>query len=190
MNRMNNDYEIFECHSDGSVNWRDSAPDLKTARILLQKFANPNNGSDYFAMCLPTRELVFRADPSWKARVVARRVFQIAYTDSLRQVRAEILRSYGYGVLSVIGNDAAKNLLRMLQVRAEDIAFFMVGHAAHSLTRNEMVDWLRARYPSVKIIALNPPNEPISRADYNILQNGPELWLPIVAGSSASPLSA
>jgi hypothetical protein len=60
----------------------------------------------------------------------------------------------------------------------------MVGHAAAKLTRNEIVDWLRARYPTPKIIALNPPDEQIPSADYNVLQNGPELWLPIVRGAS------
>jgi hypothetical protein len=184
---MNTEYEIFECQPDGSVNWLDSAPDLTNARLLLQKFAKSSN-NEHFGMCLATRELVFRAGISWKGPALAKRVFQIAYTETLGQVRADLLRSLGYGVLSVIGNDAAKNLLRMLQIRGEDIAFFMVGHAAHQLTRNEIVDWLRARYPTGKIIALNPPNEQIPRADHNVLQNGPELWLPLVTAASG-PLS-
>jgi hypothetical protein len=48
-----------------------------------------------------------------------------------------------------------------------------------------MVAWLRARYPRVRIIALNPPAEQIPTADYNVLQNGPEKWLLIVGNVAA-----
>lgn len=41
-------------------------------------------------------------------------------------------------MLSVIG-DSAKALLTRLQLRTEDIAFFMIGHAAPKDRRKEMV---------------------------------------------------
>ena len=110
-------------------------------------------------MCVATRDLVFRADGSGSEPVLANRVFQIAYTEKLRNVRADLLRSQGYGVLSVIGNDAAKTLLRTLQIPSEEITFFMVGHAAPKSTRNEMIDWLRTRYPSVRIIRVESRHE-------------------------------
>jgi hypothetical protein len=56
-----------------------------------------------------------------------------------------------------------------------------VGHAAPEQARKEIVDWLKAHYPNVRILALNPPNQMVPNADYNVLQNGPELWLPLLA---------
>jgi hypothetical protein len=179
---MRFEYEIFECLPSGDVNWRDSAPDLTTARLLLNQFARDSE-NDCFGFCLATRELVFRIDGAASRPLLAKRVFQIAYTDKLSRERADLLRSIGYGVLSVIGNEQAKTLLTMIQMRSEDLSFFMIGHAAPSSTRAEMAAWLRARYPSVRIIALNPPNERIPIADYNVPHNGPE-WLPIVRNAA------
>jgi hypothetical protein len=110
---------------------------------------------------------------------VTKRIFQIAYTERLRSERAELLIHLGYGVISVIGNESAKILLNGIQ--HTDLALFIVGHAASEQTRTEMVDWLKAKYPSVRILALNPPNEQLLRADYNVVQNGPENWLPFVS---------
>jgi len=46
-----------------------------------------------------------------------------------------------------------------------------------------MVDWLKARYPHVKILALNSANHrQLAGADYNAILNGPDEWL------SMSPL--
>jgi hypothetical protein len=80
----------------------------------------------------------------------------------------------------VIGNAAAQVLLSANPHK--DLAFFIVGHAAPSEpTREEMVDWLKEKYPKVKVLALNPPNSQLPRADYNATQNGPENWLPFVS---------
>ena len=76
------------------------------------------------------------------------------------------------------GNEAA---FRMLSPRpAYDL--FIIGHAAPSTIRKEMVQWLRVNYPAAKIIALNPPYQAVPDVDYNIQLNGPEEWLQIVAG--------
>jgi len=56
-------------------------------------------------------------------------------------------------------------------------------------TRKEMIDWLKMNYPRVKILALNPLTQQLPNADYNILQNGPEACLPLVA-TTMSPLQA
>ena len=180
---MKSDYEIFECLPTGYVNWRDSAPDLTSARLLLNEFAKDSD-NEFFGFCLATREVAFRVDGATK-RPLGRRVVQIAYSEKLMRERADVLRSLGFGVLSVIGNEPAKTLLTSVQIRGEDLCFFMLGHAAPSSTRAEMVTWLRARYPRVRIIALNPPEEQIPSADFNVLQNGPEVWLPIVKSLAA-----
>jgi hypothetical protein len=112
---MDSEYNIFECLPDGSLLWRESVSGLLSARARLQELARTAS-NDYIAMRLPTREVVFRADASRKEVVFAKRVFQVAYTERLRKQRAELLRSRGYGVLSVIGNEAAK----VVRKRASD----------------------------------------------------------------------
>lgn len=63
-------------------------------------------------------------------------------------------------------------------------------HAVAEAIREEMVDWLREKYPGVKILALNLPGQQLSNVDFNAL-NGPENWLSIVteqlANSAESP---
>jgi hypothetical protein len=108
-----------------------------------------------------------------------KRIFQIAYTEQLRIERAELLRRLGYAVISVIGNEAAQVLLSANPHNG--LALFIVGHAASERTRTEMIDWLKEKYPKVKVLALNPPNSQLPRADYNATQNRPENWLPFVS---------
>jgi len=93
--------------------------------------------------------------------------------------RAQLLRELGYGVISVLGNEAAKVLLGSIQ----RYDLFIVGHAAPESSRREIVAWLKANYPRVKILALNPPRQQMTDADYNAIQNGPETWLPIVTSA-------
>jgi hypothetical protein len=90
------------------------------------------------------------------------------------------LRQNGYEVVSVVGNEAAKIVLSS----AQHCDLFMVGHAAPEQTRKEMVDWLKARYPRVKILALNPADHRhLAGADYNTILNGPGEWLSIVTAT-------
>ena len=105
------------------------------------------------------------------------KVFQIAYTRELMFTREAVLKSRGYVVESVFGNEAAKKALET----GGDYDMFMVGHAEPLNMRQEMVRWLRQKFPKAKILALNPPN--VSRhpdADYNVTLNGPEEWLAVV----------
>jgi hypothetical protein len=109
----------------------------------------------------------------WRA---IKRIFQISYDEQLGLRRAELLRSLGYGVISVIGNDPARVLLTSIQ----HYDLFIVGHAAPEETRTEMIDWIKVKYPRVKILAFNDPHQQLLNADYNVTLNGPENWLPIV----------
>jgi hypothetical protein len=186
---MGHDYAIFECLSDGTVKWCARVVGLREARLKLDGLAR-ETGQDYFAMQLFTREIIFAADISKvTSERASKRILQIAYTEQLRTARAELLRSLGYPVISVIGNDAAKVLLTALQPESLGIAIFVLGHAAPLQSRREMVDWLKANYPEAKIIALNPPDQQLPNADYNALQNGPENWIPFVA-ATMSPLGS
>lgn len=184
---MDREYEIFECLADGSIMWCARATGLRNARLTLHGLLR-DTGKEYFAMHLLSRDIIFAADVSRaESERANQRIFQIAYDDGLRFTRAELLRSLGYPVISVMGNEAAKILLTTLQHDNLGIALFIVGHAAPAQIRHEMVDWLKANYPGAKILALNPPYQQIESADYNVMQNGPELWLPLVA-TNISPL--
>lgn len=177
---MDLEYDIFESLQDGSLTWRATVHGLRSARLRIAELAK-NTGNEHFAMHLPTGEVVFPLDTS-KATSPAgaiKRIFQVAYTERLRNERAELLRRLGYGIISVIGNEAAKVLLSAMQ--HAELALFIVGHAAPEHTRREMVDWLKAKYPNVKVLALNPPDQQLPGADCNVVQNGPEKWLPFVS---------
>ena len=103
---------------------------------------------------------------------------------ALASARTRVLRLQGYEVVSVIGNEAAKVVLSM----PEHYDFFIVGHAAEDEVRKEMVLWLKAHYPGVLILSLNPPKVSVlAGADYNVKLNGPETWLPIIATALRGP---
>jgi len=51
-----------------------------------------------------------------------------------------------------------------------------------------MVVWLRSKFPHVPILALNSPaTTELAGADYNVTQNGPEVWLPLLASALRRP---
>lgn len=105
-------------------------------------------------------------------------VFQIAYDEMLLITRAELLKGLGYKVTSALSNDDAKRVLKNGAI----YGLFIVGHAAGKAARQEMVTWLKTKFPGTKIIALNPPfDTQLKGADYNFVLNGPEEWLAAVA---------
>jgi hypothetical protein len=112
-----------------------------------------------------------------RPKLVKRLVAQIAYDHTLTLKRTDLLRARGYGVVTVIGNEAAKLVLDL----SPSWNFFIVGGAAATEVREEIVDWLKSKFPRVPILALNPRETPeLLGADYNANQNEPELWLPII----------
>ena len=170
---MHRVYEIFEVLPNGSPQKVTVVPGLELAKSTLQSLAK-HTRNECFAADAKTRQIVMQLNlPPSKLR----RIFVICYDLELGMRRAELLRSRGYGVISVIGNDAAKVLLSSIQ----HYDLFIVGHAAPEETRREMVDWLEARYPTVKILALNPPDQQIPAADYNVPEQAQENWLPIIS---------
>lgn len=147
---------------------------LEFAKLMLEALAERTT-NECFAADEKTHQIVAQMNvPS--ARRTIKRIFQIFYDEQAGLRRAELLRGRGYGVLSVWGNDATKVLLSSVQ----SYDLFIVGHAAPEENRKEMVDWLKSKYPKVKILALNPPHQQMRNADYNAIQNRPESWLPFV----------
>jgi hypothetical protein len=177
---MERDYDLFERSQDNSLVWRGSVHGLENARRKLQEVAKRTT-NECFAIYTPTRQIVALMNTAGAGqRPVKRVVFQIAYDEHRLVTRAELLRHNGYEVLSVVGNEAAKIVLSSPQ----HCDLFIVGHAAPEQTRKEMVDWLKARYPHVKILALNrADHRQLAGADYNVLLNGPNQWLSVITAA-------
>jgi len=167
-------YDIFEVMPDGSTIKRAAVSGLEFAKLAAEELSKRTT-NECLASDEKTHQVVAQMNvPSAKRTI--KRIFQISYDEAAGLRRTEVLRSRGYGVISVLGNEAAKVLLSSIQ----HYDLFIVGHAATEETRREIVDWLKANYPQVKILAMNPPDQQVPKADYNAEQDGPENWLPIV----------
>jgi hypothetical protein len=182
---MDREYDIFERLPDDSLMWRVVVSGLENARQKLHEFAKGTT-TEFLAMHTPTRQVVARINRPRVDGRATKRVFQIAYTEQLRVARAELLRCHGYGIVSVIGNESAKVLLSSIQ----HYDLFIIGHAAPEQIRKEMAAWLRANYPKVRILALNPPLQQLSGADYNTIVDSSEKWLSLVATAVSPPAEA
>jgi hypothetical protein len=179
---MNRVYEIFEVLPVGSPHKVAVASGLESAKLKLHEFANQTHNECYVADAR-TRQIVAQVNiPPMKRRGTTR-IFQISYDEQSGLQRAELLKSLGYTVMSVIGNEAAR--VALTPIRHYDL--FIVGHAAPEEARQEIFLWLKAKYPRVKILALNPPTQELPGADYNARQNDPGNWLPIVSRELLNP---
>jgi len=168
-------YEIFEVLPDGSTLRTSRESSLEFAKLALQELAKRTK-NECFVADARTKQVMAQLNVSQGKWQAIKRIFQISYDEQLGLGRAELLRSLGYGVISVIGNDPAVVLLTSIQ----HYDLFILGHAAPEETRTEMIDWIKVKYPRVKILALNPPHQQQLNANYNVTLNGPENWLLIV----------
>ena len=91
------------------------------------------------------------------------------------------MRRFGHEVISVTHNEAAKVALSSFR----DVHVFIVGHTAPEKTRKEMVAWLKANYPKVKIVALNPSNDRLAGADHNVVVNDHDEWFALLAAAAS-----
>ena len=177
-------YEIFEVMPDGSAVKRMVVRGLEFAKVSLEDLSH-RTVNECFAADERTHQIVAQLNlPLVKRRM--KRIFQIAYDEEAGLRSAELLRNRGYGVISVLSNDAARVLLSSIQ----KYDLFIIGHGVSEKCRIEMVDWLRAHYPEVKVLALNPPHQPLPNADYNALHDDPESWLVFVTERVAMAASA
>jgi len=179
---MNRVYEVFEVLPNGVPQKVTVVTGLEIAKSRLHALAG-RTPNECFVTDAETHQIVAHLNiPAMKRRNI-KRILTIVYDEQLGHQRAAVLRSHGYDVVSIVGNQAAKILLSPI----EHYDLFIVGHAAPAETRQEMVTWLKKKYPKVKILALNPPHQRIVGADYNVKQNGPETWLPILAQELGGP---
>lgn len=166
-------FDVFKVEVDG-VRWLESAPDLEVAKARVKALAAASPG-EYVILNQKTGERIFVKPPA------KRILFQIGYDTKQLNARAELLRRFGHEVISVDDNDAAKLALRSIH----DVDMFIVGHTAPEQVRNEMVAWLKANYPEVKIVALNPSNAKLVGADYNVILNDHDEWRSLLAAAAS-----
>jgi hypothetical protein len=167
-------YEILEVLPDGSPVKRAVVRGLEFAKVTLEDLSTRTRNECIAADEITHQVVAQRNLPPAKREI--RRIFQIAYDEESSLQWAELLRSHGFGVISVLSNEAAKVLLESV----EDYDLFVIGHAAPEESRREMVDWLKTNYPRVKVLALNPPHQPLPNADYNASASDPDGWLVFV----------
>ncbi len=168
-------FDIFEVMPDGFTVKRDAVSGLEFAKLSLEELSR-RTANECFAADRFTHQVVAQMNAPVAKRSI-KRIFQISYDEESALQRAELLLGCGYGVISVLGNEAAKVLLSSIQ----HYDLFIVGPGAPEERRQEMVDWLKEKYPTVKILALNPLHQQLANADYNATEGGPENWLPLVA---------
>lgn len=175
---MEREYDLFERLPHGAVIWRGRGSGLKHASLKLEQIAKatPN---ECFAIHIPSREVVACLNPRAANGGGAKFVlFQIAYDETLASLRTDLLKRRGYEVVTVLGNEAAKTVLSLPQY----CDLFIVGDQAPQETRQEIVAWLRERYPSVPIVALNAADgRELGSADYNVVSHGADAWLSTIS---------
>ncbi len=86
--------------------------------------------------------------------MAAAHILQVAYYDTLRELRVKMLEAAGYQVTSVSGNDNAA-----------------------------MVLWFKTHYPKIPVVVLQFSSwEKFPEADVSTFSEDPTIWLTEVAG--------
>ena len=166
-------FHIFKVQSDGTRRWVEGALSVERAKARVRVFAASSPG-EYVITNLTGQKIWIKSQPK-------RIMFQIGYDERELNARAELFRRVGHEVISVADNEAAKRALRSFS----DVDVFVVGYKASEQTRKEMVDWLKANFPKVKIVALIPcTTGQLPCADYNVVLNDLDDWLTLLAASA------
>src|SRR5207302_5112797 len=172
---MSQPFHIFRVESDGTLRLLEPADNLERAKTRVKKLAAFSPG-EYIISNQETGEKISMKSP------VKQIVFQIGYEENELKSRAELLRRCGHEVVSVADNEAAKRALTSIQ----NVDVFVVGHTAPEETRKEMVDWLKANFPKIKVVALIPSaSRPLASADFNIVLNDWDEWLSLLAAATS-----
>lgn len=172
---MSQQFDICKMENDGNPRLIEGAGDLERARTRVKKLAAFSPG-EYIIVNRLTGERISIKSP------VKQIVFQIGYDEKDLNSRAELFRRCGHQVMSVADNEAAKRVLTSIQ----NVDVFVVGHTAPEETRREMVDWLKANFPRVKVVALIPSaSRQLPSADFNIVLNDWDEWLSLLAAATS-----
>jgi CheY-like chemotaxis protein len=166
-------FDIFKVESSG-LHWMEAAADLERAETRVKVLAASSPG-EYIIRNQETGEKI-------SIKPKAKRIlFQIGCDEKGLNARAELLRRFGHEVIAVTHNEAAKVALGSFR----DVDLFVIDYKAPEPTRKEVVAWLKAHYPKVKIVALNPSKDQLLGADYNIILNDHDEWLSLLAAAAS-----
>jgi DNA-binding NtrC family response regulator len=110
---------------------------------------------------------------------MAAHILHIAYYPNLQATQALLLKSAGYEVVSVLGNDKARALDAAV-IAAADLV--VVGFCAPHSVRAELVLWFKTHYPKLPVIALQSTRwEEFHEADTTAFAENPTIWLEKIA---------
>ncbi len=110
---------------------------------------------------------------------MAAHILQVAYYDTLRELRVKMLEAAGYQVISVSGNDNAMGLDGAVIAGANLI---VVGFSAEHSVRAAMVLWFKTHYPTISVVVLQFSSwEKFPEADVSTFSEDPTSWLTEVA---------
>ena len=165
-------FDILKVESIGP-RWMEPAADLERGKARVKVLAASSSG-EYIIVSQRTGEKISIRPPA------KRILFQVGHEEKGLNARVELLRRFGHEVISVTHNEAAKVALSSFR----DVDLFIVDYTAPERTRKEMVGWLKANYPKVKIIALNPSKDQLIGADYNVVLNDHDEWLSLLAAAA------
>jgi hypothetical protein len=164
-------FTIYKVGRGGAHRILEAAADLERAKARVKVLA-PSSPGEYIIANQQTGEKISIKSPAKGT------VFQIGYDEKGLNARAELFRRFGHEVISVADNEAAKRALSSIH----DVDLFIVGHTAPEQTRKEMVDWLKANFPKVEVIALiASANRQLASADCNVVLNDWDEWLSLFA---------
>jgi CheY-like chemotaxis protein len=165
-------FDILKVESIG-LRWMELEVDLERAKARVKMLAASSPG-EYIIVSQQSGEKISIRPPA------KRILFQVGYEEKGLNARVELLRRFGHEVISVTHNEAAKVALSSFR----DVDLFIVDYTAPEQTRKEIVSWLKANYPRVKIIALNPSKDQLIGADYNVVLNDHDEWLSLLAAAA------
>ncbi len=110
---------------------------------------------------------------------MAAHILQVAYCPTLQETRTLMLKSAGYQVTSVLGNDNAMGLDGAVIAAADLI---VVGFSASHSVRAAMVLWFKAHYAKIPVVVLQFSSwEKFPEADVSTFSEDPTIWLAEVA---------
>ena len=104
-----------------------------------------------------------------------KKILQIEFRESILVTRADILRSAGFAVDSILGSDPTWKT-RLSQSGDYDV--IVIGHGSTWFDRRDLIAFFRASLPSLPLIALlRRTDQPFHDASHNCPADDPVVWL-------------
>src|SRR5258708_7291310 len=105
-------------------------------------------------------------------------ILQVAYYQSLLEIRTRMLESGGYQVTSALGNDEAFGLGATV---IATIDLIVIGFSASHPIRSNAVRWFKQRYPTIPVVVLLFHSfEKFPEAGASLSED-PKIWLEAIA---------